>query len=134
MAAAFITNLIRYKQEGYKPDRDIIIALETDEEIFDRDSVGIQWLIKNHRDLIDAEYALNGDGGDGVLDEQTGAAKAFYVQGAEKTYADFELTVTNPGGHSSMPRPDNADSVTIVTPLHCTRLVSMVSCLATRRS
>src|SRR6202043_3366441 len=57
MAAAFVANLIRYKQEGYKPDRDIIIALETDEEILDRDAVGIQWLLKNHRDLIDAEFA-----------------------------------------------------------------------------
>jgi acetylornithine deacetylase/succinyl-diaminopimelate desuccinylase-like protein len=57
MAAAFVTNFIRYKQEGYRPDRDIILALETDEEIFDRDALGIQWLIKNHRDLIDAEFA-----------------------------------------------------------------------------
>src|SRR5713101_775319 len=59
MAAAFVTNLIRYKQEGYKPDRDIIMALETDEEILDRDALGIQWLLRNHRDLIDAEFALN---------------------------------------------------------------------------
>src|SRR3984957_17024190 len=59
MAASFVANLIRYKQEGYRPDRDIIVALETDEEILDHDSFGIQWLIKNHRDLIDAEFALN---------------------------------------------------------------------------
>jgi acetylornithine deacetylase/succinyl-diaminopimelate desuccinylase-like protein len=59
MASAFITSLIRFKQEGYKPDRDIIVALETDEEIFDRDGLGINWLIKNKRDLIDAEFALN---------------------------------------------------------------------------
>ena len=58
MAAAFVTNLIRYKQEGYRPDRDIILALETDEEILDADALGIQWLLKNHRDLIDAEFAL----------------------------------------------------------------------------
>src|SRR5260221_3077400 len=63
MAAAFVANLIRYKQEGYKPDRDIILALETDEEIFDHDALGVQWLIKNHRDLIDAEFALNEGGG-----------------------------------------------------------------------
>src|SRR6267154_2327318 len=68
MAAAFVTNLIRYKQEGYKPDRDIILALETDEEIFDRDALGIQWLLKNHRDLIDAEFALNEGGGVGLKD------------------------------------------------------------------
>ena len=64
MAAAFVANLIRYKSEGYKPDRDIILALETDEEILDRDGLGIQWLLKNHRDLIDAEFALN-EGGRG---------------------------------------------------------------------
>ena len=63
MAASFVTNLIRYRQEGFKPDRDIIVALETDEEIFDRDGLGIQWLLKNHRDLIDAEFALNEGGG-----------------------------------------------------------------------
>ena len=66
MAAAFIANLIRYKQEGYRPDRDIIVALETDEEILDRDAMGIQWLLKNHRDLIDAEFALNEGGGVGL--------------------------------------------------------------------
>src|SRR4051812_10272115 len=59
MAAAFVTNMIRYRQEGYKPDRDIILALETDEEILDANAVGIQWLLKNKRDLIDAEFALN---------------------------------------------------------------------------
>src|ERR1700733_1449098 len=68
MAAAFINNLIRYKQEGYKPDRDIIVALETDEEILDRDGLGIQWLLKNHRDLIDAEFAFNEGGGVGLKD------------------------------------------------------------------
>src|SRR5262245_35974881 len=62
MAAAFVANLIRYRQEGYVPDRDIIVALETDEEILDRDAVGIQWLLKNHRPLIDAEFALNEGG------------------------------------------------------------------------
>ena len=62
MAASFVANLIRYKKEGYKPDRDIILALETDEEIFDSDALGIQWLLKHHRDLIDAEFALNEGG------------------------------------------------------------------------
>src|SRR6516225_9913774 len=66
MAASFVANLIRYRQEGYKPDRDIIVALETDEEILDADALGIQWLLKNHRDLIDAEFALNEGGGVGV--------------------------------------------------------------------
>ena len=68
MAASFIANLIRYKSEGYKPDRNIILALETDEEIFDRDGLGIQWLLENHRDLIDAEFALNEGGGVGLKD------------------------------------------------------------------
>ena len=59
MAATFVANLIRYRQEGYRPDRDIILALETDEEILDANALGIQWLLKNHRDLIAAEFALN---------------------------------------------------------------------------
>ena len=58
MAAAFVSAMIRYKQEGFRPDRDIILALETDEEILDANAMGIQWLLKNHRDLIDAEFAL----------------------------------------------------------------------------
>ncbi len=71
MAAAFLANLIRYKQEGYQPDRDIILALETDEEILDRNALGIQWLLKNHRDLIDAEFALNEGGERGPEERQT---------------------------------------------------------------
>src|ERR1700693_1131663 len=66
MVATFVSNMIRYKLEGYKPDRDIIVALETDEEIGDRDALGIQWLIKTHRDLIDADFALNEGGGVGL--------------------------------------------------------------------
>jgi acetylornithine deacetylase/succinyl-diaminopimelate desuccinylase-like protein len=62
MAAAFVANLIRYKQEGYTPDRDIIVALETDEEIFDAYGLGIRWLLANHRSLIDADFALNEGG------------------------------------------------------------------------
>ena len=66
MAASFVANLIRYRQEGYRPDRDIIVALETDEEILDRNALGIQWLLKHHRDLIEAEFALNEGGGVGL--------------------------------------------------------------------
>jgi acetylornithine deacetylase/succinyl-diaminopimelate desuccinylase-like protein len=105
MAASFIVNLIRYKQEGYKPDRDIIVALETDEEILDRNSVGIQWLLKNHRDLIDAEFALNEGGGVGLKD---GKPVRNSVQTSEKVSTSFDLAVTNSGGHSSVPRKDNA--------------------------
>jgi acetylornithine deacetylase/succinyl-diaminopimelate desuccinylase-like protein len=105
MAAAFVANLIRYRQEGYKPDRDIILALETDEEILDTDALGIQWLLKNHRDLIDAEFALNEGGGVGLKD---GKAIRNSVQTSEKVSLSYQLTVKNRGGHSSVPARDNA--------------------------
>jgi len=105
MGASFITNLIRYKQEGFRPDRDIIVALETDEEILDRNALGIQWLLKNHRDLIDAEFALNEGGPVGLKD---GKPIRVSVQTTEKVSVSFELEVRNAGGHSSVPRADNA--------------------------
>jgi acetylornithine deacetylase/succinyl-diaminopimelate desuccinylase-like protein len=105
MAASFVANLIRYKNEGYKPDRDIIVALETDEEILDHDALGIQWLLKNHRDLIDAEFALNEGGGVGLKD---GKAIRNSIQTSEKVSVSFKLEATNSGGHSSVPRKDNA--------------------------
>jgi acetylornithine deacetylase/succinyl-diaminopimelate desuccinylase-like protein len=105
MAASFVTNLIRYKKEGYKPDRDIIIALETDEEILDANGLGMQWLIKNHRDLIDAEFALNEGGGVGL---KNGKAIRNSVQTSEKVSVGYKLTVKDRGGHSSLPRKDNA--------------------------
>src|SRR4051812_48907289 len=105
MAATFVANLIRYKQEGYKPDRDIILALETDEEILDANAVGIQWLLKNQRDLIDAEFALNEGGGVGL---KNGKATRNSVQTTEKVSVGFLLTVKNRGGHSSVPQKDNA--------------------------
>jgi acetylornithine deacetylase/succinyl-diaminopimelate desuccinylase-like protein len=105
MAAAFVTNMIRYKQEGYKPDRDIILALETDEEILDADALGIQWLLKNHRDLIDAEFALNEGGGVGM---KNGKPIRNHVQTTEKVYLSYRLDVKNRGGHSSIPVRDNA--------------------------
>ena len=105
MAAAFVTNMIRYKKEGYKPDRDIILALETDEEILDRDEVGIRWLLKHHRDLIDAEFALNEGGGVGLKD---GKPIRNSVQTSEKVSVSFLLEVKNKGGHSSLPTKDNA--------------------------
>jgi acetylornithine deacetylase/succinyl-diaminopimelate desuccinylase-like protein len=105
MAASFVTNLIRYRQEGYKPDRDIIVALETDEEILDRDAVGIRWLLNNHRDLIDAEFALNEGGGVGLKD---GKPIRNSVQTSEKVSLGYQLEVRDRGGHSSVPRKDNA--------------------------
>src|SRR3954466_6266076 len=105
MAASFVANLVRYKQEGYKPDRDIILALETDEEILDKDALGIQWLLKNHRDLIDAEFALNEGGGVGLKD---GKPIRNSVQTSEKVSVSYSLTVKNKGGHSAAPVKDNA--------------------------
>jgi acetylornithine deacetylase/succinyl-diaminopimelate desuccinylase-like protein len=105
MAASFVANLIRYRQEGYKPDRDVIVALETDEEILDRDALGIQWLLKNHRNLIEAEFALNEGGGVGL---KAGRPIRNSVQTSEKVSLTYELEVKDRGGHSSLPRPDNA--------------------------
>jgi acetylornithine deacetylase/succinyl-diaminopimelate desuccinylase-like protein len=105
MAASFIANLIRYRQEGYTPDRDIIVALETDEEILDADALGIQWLLKHHRDLIDAEFALNEGGGVGLKD---GRPYRNTVQTSEKVSLSYSLTVKNKGGHSALPVRDNA--------------------------
>ncbi len=105
MAASFVANLIRYKQEGYKPDRDIIVALETDEEILDKDALGIQWLLKNHRDLIDAEFALNEGGSVGLKD---GKPLRSSVQTSEKVSVTYALSVKNKGGHSAAPVKDNA--------------------------
>jgi acetylornithine deacetylase/succinyl-diaminopimelate desuccinylase-like protein len=105
MAASFVANLIRYQQEGFRPDRDIIVALEVDEEILDRDALGIQWLIKNHRDLIDAEFALNEGGSVGV---KRGRPIRNAIQTSEKISVSYRLEVTNKGGHSSIPSPDNA--------------------------
>ena len=85
MAAAFVANLIRYRQEGYKPDRDIIVALETDEEILDRDALGIQWLLKNHRDLVDAAFVVNVDAG-GVT-TTNGKPVNLDIEATEKQYA-----------------------------------------------
>jgi acetylornithine deacetylase/succinyl-diaminopimelate desuccinylase-like protein len=105
MAAAFIANLIRYRQESFTPDRDIIVVLETDEEILDRNKVGMQWLLEHHRDLVDAEFAFNEGAGVGLKD---GKPLRVGVQTSEKVPANFLLEANNPGGHSSLPTRDNA--------------------------
>jgi len=102
--AIMSATLIRMKKEGYVPSRDIILAMTADEE--GGTSNGVDWLIKNHRDLIDAEFVLNHDGG-GVLADH-GKPVMMEVNATEKLYGDFVLTATNPGGHSSLPRPENA--------------------------
>ena len=105
MASAWVANFVRWKREGYKPDRDLVLVLETDEEIGDKNELGIRWLIKHHRDLIDAEYALNEGGG---VAEANGKPLWNSIQTAEKQYATYTLEVRNKGGHSSQPRQDNA--------------------------
>jgi acetylornithine deacetylase/succinyl-diaminopimelate desuccinylase-like protein len=105
MAVAWVVNMIRWKKEGYHPDRDLILLLETDEEVSDRNGAGVTWMIKNHRDLIDAELALNEGGGVSVKD---GKPFANGIQTAEKVFQSFWLEARNPGGHSSQPRRDNA--------------------------
>ena len=102
--AIMSATLIRMKKEGYVPSRDIILAMTADEE--GGTSNGVDWLLKNHRELIDAEFVLNHDGG-GVLADH-GKPLMMEVDATEKLYSDFVLTATNPGGHSSLPRPDNA--------------------------
>ena len=102
--AIFVATLIRLKQEGYKPGRDLILALTADEE--GGKSNGVDWLLKSHRDLIDAEFVLNADGGG--VDTENSKPVIVSMDATEKLYADFQLTVTNPGGHSSLPVPNNA--------------------------
>lgn len=102
-AAIHVANLIRMKREGFVPDRDIVIALTADEE--GGPNNGVVYLLENHRELIDAEYALN-EGGGGVM--QDGQRISNTVQAAEKVYQSFRLEVVNSGGHSSLPRQDNA--------------------------
>jgi acetylornithine deacetylase/succinyl-diaminopimelate desuccinylase-like protein len=104
-AAILVATLARLRQEGYKPNRDLILALTTGEE-GGSDYNGVDWLLKNHRDLIDAEYVINMDAGDPVKVEGKRLFRS--VQAAEKVYVTFKLEVHNPGGHSSLPTKDNA--------------------------
>jgi acetylornithine deacetylase/succinyl-diaminopimelate desuccinylase-like protein len=103
MAAIWIANLIRMKREGYVPDRDLIVVLTADEEGGRYN--GVQWLLANHRGLIDAAYCLNEGGGGQMKD---GRKLSNSVQLSEKLFQSFALEATNPGGHSSRPRKDNA--------------------------
>jgi acetylornithine deacetylase/succinyl-diaminopimelate desuccinylase-like protein len=96
---------LQLKRDGFRPTRDLIIAFTGDEETLGQ---GARMLVAEHRDLIDAEYALNSDAGQGSLNETTGAPVTYGMQAAEKTFASFTLTAHNEGGHSSQPRADNA--------------------------
>jgi acetylornithine deacetylase/succinyl-diaminopimelate desuccinylase-like protein len=103
MAAAFVATLLRFKEEGYVPDRDLILALTADEE--GGGSNGVNYLVRNHKELIDAAFALN-EGGSGTL--RDGKPFINSVGAAEKVSANFTVTAKNRGGHSSVPRDDNA--------------------------
>jgi acetylornithine deacetylase/succinyl-diaminopimelate desuccinylase-like protein len=102
--AGLVATFLRLHREGYKPKRDLILALTADEE--GGKFNGASWLVKNHRELVDAAYVINPDSGGVELDH--GRAMAADVEATEKVYADFQVTAVNPGGHSSRPRPDNA--------------------------
>jgi acetylornithine deacetylase/succinyl-diaminopimelate desuccinylase-like protein len=104
MAAMFVANLIEYHRDGFKGERDIIVALTSDEELARSEHNGVKWILDNERALIDAEFALN-EGGGGAL--RNGQPFRFAVQLAEKVYQTYVLEVTDPGGHSASPRRDN---------------------------
>jgi acetylornithine deacetylase/succinyl-diaminopimelate desuccinylase-like protein len=106
MAAAFVSNMVRYKEDKLLPKRDIILALTCDEEIVPSKFSGIDYLLKNHRPLIDAELALN-EGGGGALDKNEKPV-SYHLQIGEKVFVTYQLEVTNPGGHSARPVRDNA--------------------------
>jgi acetylornithine deacetylase/succinyl-diaminopimelate desuccinylase-like protein len=102
-AAMLVANFIRYRREGFRPERDLIIVLTADEETT---GASIQWLLANHPHVARAGFALNTDAGGGEL--RDGRYLIMGVQASEKVYLDYRLEVRNPGGHSSRPRPDNA--------------------------
>jgi acetylornithine deacetylase/succinyl-diaminopimelate desuccinylase-like protein len=102
--AALVASFLRLHREGYKPHRDLILALTADEE--GGQFNGAAWLVKEHRDLVDAAYVINPDAGGVELDH--GRPIVADVEATEKVYADYQVTALNRGGHSSLPRPDNA--------------------------
>jgi len=105
MGAVFADMMVRYKKEGYRPKRGIKLALTCGEEtpnVFN----GASYLVQDHRDLIDAQFALN-EGGGGRYDQQTGVYRYVAVLASEKVYQDFTLTTSDQGGHSSRPTPEN---------------------------
>ena len=106
MVAVFVANLIRYRREGYRPERDLILAATCDEELIPSKFSGIEYLLKNHRSLIDAEFALN-EGASGLLDGKGGYVR-MGIQAGQKVFQTYQLEATNPGGHSSLPVKENA--------------------------
>jgi acetylornithine deacetylase/succinyl-diaminopimelate desuccinylase-like protein len=104
-AAMLVANFIRYRREGFEPNRDLIVMLTGDEETT---GAGAQLLVGEHRELVDAEFALNTDGGLVMLED--GEPLAFIMQTSEKMYVSYTFEATDPGGHSSLPRKDSAIS------------------------
>jgi len=102
--ASTLTALIRLRQEGYVPDRDIIVAFTADEEA-GGDANGVDWLVKNHRDLVDAEFVINPDSGYGG--QKDGKKLFMDLQTSEKEYMTFGWEAKDKGGHSSEPTPAN---------------------------
>jgi acetylornithine deacetylase/succinyl-diaminopimelate desuccinylase-like protein len=101
-AAMLVANFVRLKREGWQGRRDMILAFTGDEETAQN---SIRWLLKEHRDLLDAEFALNIDAG-GIIVKK-GMQSIFTVQASEKVYADYQFEATDAGGHSSLPRAEN---------------------------
>ncbi len=99
--AAMVANFLRLHRDGYKPRRDLILALTADEE--GGKFNGAEWLVRNHRDLVDAAFVINLDAGGVDLDH--GKPLVADVEATEKVYSDFQLIATNRGGHSSLPAP-----------------------------
>ena len=102
--AALVATFLRLHREGYRPKRDLILALTADEE--GGKFNGAKWLVEQHRDLVDAAYVINPDSGGVDLDH--GRTIVATVEATEKVYSDFQITAVDRGGHSSLPRPDNA--------------------------
>jgi acetylornithine deacetylase/succinyl-diaminopimelate desuccinylase-like protein len=102
--AALVATFLWLHRQGYKPQRDLILALTADEEGGNYNGAG--WLVQNHRELVDAAFVINPDAGGIDLDH--GKALEADVEATEKIYSDYHVTAVNRGGHSSLPRPDNA--------------------------
>jgi acetylornithine deacetylase/succinyl-diaminopimelate desuccinylase-like protein len=102
--AILVETFVRLKRQGYQPGRDLILALTADEEGGDYN--GIDWLLKEHKPWIDAQYCINLDGGE--FEKLRGKRVLAGLQASEKVYADFQFEASNPGGHSSVPGTENA--------------------------
>jgi acetylornithine deacetylase/succinyl-diaminopimelate desuccinylase-like protein len=102
--ATLVAAFLRMKRENFQPARDLILALTSDEE--GGPANGVDWLLREHRNLVDAQFCINADAGGGHI--KNGKPIFMAMQAAEKVYVSFKLEVTNKGGHSSLPEKDNA--------------------------